>query len=172
MIYIFKIIRHLVDRETVKFIYLALCQSILSYCIPIWGGAGSTLMLSLERAQRTILKIMTHKRIRYPTNQLYSECGVLTVRQLFILRCVLRKHASLPLDINILDHRRASSHVCPTVRCRAVFAKRQYTALSSKLYNQIHTISHIYTLNKFEVKNKITRYLLNMSYIDTEGLLK
>lgn len=172
LIYIFKIIRHLAEPETVMTVYLALCQSILSYCIPIWGGAGSAVMLNLERAQRAILKIMTHKHIRHSTHQLYAECEVLTVRQLFVLRSILRKHASLPLDELVLTRRRSHSKTCPIVTCRTTFARRQHKALSVQLYNKMNNKLSIYTLNKYEVKNKCIGYLKKMSYSETEDLLR
>lgn len=40
-------------------VYYALCQSIFTYCISIWGAAPKTLILPQERAQRAVLKITT-----------------------------------------------------------------------------------------------------------------
>lgn len=170
--YIFLTIRHLAEPQLIKTVYVALCQSILAYCIPIWGGAGETVMLNLERAQRAILKIMTHRHIRYSTKLLYSECQVLTVRQLYILKCIIRKHAALPLDKNITSRRRTSVQVCRTKKCNTAFAKRQYDALSSKLYNKLHRTVSIYTLSRYEVIKRVTAYLLKLSYSETENLLK
>jgi hypothetical protein len=39
---------------------------------------------------------MLSKPIRFPTSELYTAAKVVTVRQLFILKVVLRKHLDLP----------------------------------------------------------------------------
>lgn len=50
LVYIFKNLQHVADESVIKMTYLALCQSILSYCI-----SGKTHMLNLERVQRFVL---------------------------------------------------------------------------------------------------------------------
>jgi hypothetical protein len=52
LIYIFKTLRTIADSKLIKQIYLALCQSIIQYCITSWGGALKTNIMPLERAQR------------------------------------------------------------------------------------------------------------------------
>jgi hypothetical protein len=171
LIFVFKNLRRSADRDTLFLVYDGLCQSIISYCISAWGGASKTALLRLERAQRAILKVMVGKPRRYPTNMLYTECNVLTVRQLFILRMLLRKHSFLSLD-PALSGRRHGSLICAQVRCRTSWAQNQYTALSSKLYNKIHNIRPIYSLTKFNLKRTVQDLLLSLNYYETENLLK
>jgi hypothetical protein len=71
----------------------------------VWGGANKSLMLKLERAQRAVLKVMTRKKRTYPTAKLYADCEVLTVRQLAILRMVLRRHSTLTYDHQTANRR-------------------------------------------------------------------
>lgn len=60
--WIFKI--HVAHKNVLK-IYTSLAQSIISYCIPVWGGATKTKILELERAQRSLIKVMYFKPYRY-----------------------------------------------------------------------------------------------------------
>lgn len=85
LIYAFKHLRNIADYTLIRQVYLALCQSTLTYCITSWGGAAKTILLPLERAQRSILKVATLRPYTFPTHELYTSCNVLTVRQLFIL---------------------------------------------------------------------------------------
>ena len=70
LIHIFKSLRDSANPDTLKMIFLALCQSVIGYCITVWGGAAKINFLRLERAQRAILKVMSRKSFRYPTTQL------------------------------------------------------------------------------------------------------
>lgn len=46
---------------------------MLSYYIVIWGGTGKTKMMRLERAQRSILKVMLHEPSLFPTAEFYKS---------------------------------------------------------------------------------------------------
>lgn len=72
LIYILKELKHSTNYETLRTIYQSLCVSVISYCIPAWGGTCKTILTQAERAQRVTLKVMHFKRIDYPTAQLYS----------------------------------------------------------------------------------------------------
>lgn len=56
--WVFKKLRHVTSQELLKHVYIALAQSVMSYCISIWGGATKTKFLDAERAQRCLLKTM------------------------------------------------------------------------------------------------------------------
>lgn len=166
LIYIFKSLRHSAQFEILKMTYLALCQSVINYSICVWGGADKSAFLKLERAQRAVLKVMLKKSYRYPTTQLYDDCKVLTVRQLFVLRSILRKHKSVPPPGK--DKRR---HILISMPHRTSFAQHQYYVLSPYLYAQIDKLLKIVHLNSYEIKEKLTDWLLTQDYCKTEDLL-
>lgn len=171
LIFIFKKLRNSADLNILNTVYTALCASILTYCIPVWGGAFKTSFINLERAQRVVLKIMHKKPFRYPTSQLYAEAGVLTVRQMYILRTTLCQHASLPSTAYSRPTRKSKPKVCPTTFCRTSFARRQMASVSCRIYNKINTILQIHELNKFDCKNKLRTWLTTLEYGETEELL-
>lgn len=169
--YIFKKLRYSLDFNTLKMVYCALCQSILTYCVTVWGGAAKTLLLPLERAQRAVLKTMTFKPFRYPTIQLLNDCKTLSVRQLFILGTVLRMHSSLEYDESMATKRRTHK-VCQTQRYNCSLASRNYKVIGCHLYNLINKSCNIYTLITFKCKRTVSNWLLNKTYDETENLLK
>lgn len=171
LIYIFKRLRVSAEYETLKSVYYALCQSVISYCITAWGGAPKLHLLKLERAQRAVLKVMTFKPFRYPTDELYRDCQVLTVRQLFVLHTILRKHASLQYDANVLSRRRFYS-VCPTPRVKTAFAKRHFLVLGSHLYNKANKHCKIFSLCRQLCKIEVSKWLQTKTYDATENLIK
>lgn len=171
LIFVFKNLRSVADFSCLKTVYFALAQSVLSYCISAWGGAIKTQMLRVERAQRAVLKVMTSKPRRFPTGLLYSLTEVLTVRQLFVLATVLRRHSHLPFYSNLSSLKRRSDLVCRIEPRRTAVAGRHFHYLSSSLYNRVNKILNIYPLPKHKCKNKCMSWLLSLSYEETEHLL-
>lgn len=171
LIYIFKNLRHVADAKVIKSVYFALCQSVLTYCITAWGGSHKTSMIKVERAQRAILKTAYSLPFLYPTDKLYEKCKVLTVRQLFILHTVLRKHSSQTYNPNLNTHKRIKAKVCTTKLCRYGLSHRHHIFLGSYLYNKINSILNVYPMTKLKCKQTLTSYLLTCNYDDTEELL-
>lgn len=166
LIHVFKALRNSAGSEVLKMTYLALCQSIISYCIPAWGGTTKTLLLKLERAQRAVIKVMLHKPFRYPTKQLYSDCKLLTVRQLFILNSILRRHRSI--SPSRPNKRRNNPKSIPH---RTSFAKHQFYVLGTYIYSKLNNMHNLSQLNRHELKLKLSIWLLTLNYQDTEEIL-
>lgn len=169
LIYVFKTLRHVADTQLLKVVYYSLAQSILSYCIGVWGGAKKSHLILLERAQRALLKVMTFKSFRYPTTKLYTLCDVLTIRQLFILDTILNQHSNMIYDPSLNTTRRMD-RVCKTPTYRTSFIKKYNCFLGPFLYNKINKTLGIYLLSKHDCKMKLTVWLKTQNYEDTEKL--
>lgn len=168
LIHIFRTLRQSADTETLNTVYSALCTSVLTYCVPAWGGAAKTHFLKVERAQRAVLKVLHHKIFRFPTKDLYKLAKVLTVRQLFIIRSILRRHEQVRQpDPTKRNHYR----ICPPIPHKTKFSSRQFQITSSFLYNKINKVLNIIRLSRFEIKKKVSQWLQKLNYDDTEYLL-
>lgn len=171
LIYIFKNVRNIADFKLIRQVYLALCQSIITYCITSWSGAAKSILLHLERAQRAVLKVATFRPFRFPTHQLYMACKVLTVRQLFVMYVVLLQHTEL--DFNpIPSNRRRKDLVCINAQTKHAFAKRFYIFLGPHLYNQLNRLLNIYSLTYNRCNVLVHEYLGKLNCTDTEKLLE
>ncbi|KAG7310240.1 hypothetical protein JYU34_004798 [Plutella xylostella] len=171
LIAIFKNLRYVAEGKLLKTIYFALCQSLLQYCIGSWGGAAKTTMLVLERAQRAVLKTATGRPFRYPTEELFKNCQVLTVRQLFIKQIIMNKHKTSTFDGESYLSQRRKDKIFPTISCNTEFAYRFPFYLDSVLYNRISKFIEIYPLSLQECKIKLTSWLQTLNYNKTEELL-
>ncbi|KAG7310313.1 hypothetical protein JYU34_003072 [Plutella xylostella] len=172
LIFIFKKLRHILDPILLKRIYIALVQSVLTYCITSWGGAPKTSLLSLERAQRAILKVSNFRQILYPTEKLYQDCQVLTVRQLFLYQITLKQHA---LIFNSLDPNktlRRLDKVCKTFTFKHSFMRHYFCYVGPDIYNKLNKLNKLHLLNKHECKAVIFKFLQKLNYVETENLLK
>lgn len=171
LMFVFKQLRSIADTKLVKQVYFALCQSILQYCITSWGGASKTIILSLERAQRAVLKVANSLPFLFPTNELFRSCEVLTVRQIYILHIVLKQHATLTYNADIINKRRNDIVCSSTTTSIYAFSNKFFTFLGPLLYNRLNRILNIYNLNSFLCKNNVSKYLQGLSYDQTEELL-
>lgn len=113
----------------------------------------------------------TFKPFRYPTSQLYDNCKVLTVRQLFVLQTITRKHVTLEYDAKEME-KRLWHMVCRTQSFGSSLAARHYHVISGHLYNLINKHCKIYPLSRFKCKGKVSQWLMTKSYAETEDLLK
>lgn len=171
LIYVFKNLRYSAKGKLLKEVYLALCQSLLTYCISSWGGAHKTTILNLEIAQRAILKVSTFRPFRFPTAELLAECDVLSVRQLFILLTVTKKHSLTPYNPALQTSKRRADIVCSTELYRTAHSHRFFCFLGSYLYNKLNLTLGIHHMNKINCKKTIQKWLKGKTYNDTEHLL-
>lgn len=172
LIYVFKKLRYVADFGLLRKIYYALAESVLRYCVGAWGGACKTHVLALERAQRSLLKVMSFSPFRLPTTTLYEECKVLSVRQLFVLQSVMKQHKVTPYNKDSYNEKRTRTNVCSFVKCRTAWARRQLLFMPSYLYNKTNKTLNIYPLPACEAKLKIKNWILTLDYDETEALLQ
>lgn len=179
--WIFKTLRHIVPtkiescktrpRNLLNEIYVALAQSVLLYCIPIWGGTAKTKLMNLERAQRALIKIMYFKNKRFSTTSLYQISNLLSVRKLYITQTVLKKHKTLPYNDEVKSKRRKDL-VLHVPQSKTRFACKQFNKRSSQLYNKINKHVYIYNKSYHDCKKSIIDWIKPLTYEETEALLE
>ena len=103
---IFYQIRDKISKEILLQMYYAFVYSRLSYGSEVYGMASAKTLHPLQIMQNRILKIMTHKPIRFSTNTLYSDLQLLKVFDIHQLRMysVLYRYSvgKLPLIFNTI----------------------------------------------------------------------
>lgn len=171
LIYLFKNLRLSAGLGLLRMIYVTLCESVISYCVTVWGGAGKVNMMILERAQRSVLKVMLNKPIRYPTASVYKESEVLSVRGLFLLRVMVHVHKgviSSPHYGCSLEKRR---YGLPLPTINSTFARKFPKFLHPYIYNKINSLCCIKSCSISELRHKVRRYLETLSYSEMENIL-
>lgn len=171
LIFIFRNMRHIANHQVIKMVYYALCQSLVEYCITSWGGAAKSLLIEVERAQRAILKVGRGHPFRYPTDALYREWDVLSVRKLFLLHIALKKHSQLRYNPELMTEKRRKGKVCQVKKFRTSLAQRFYCFLGDYIYNKINCVLTVYPLHKTICKRSVSKYLKSLSYKEVEDLL-
>lgn len=179
--WIFKTLRHVLPRSipssgkpggnVLTQIYISLAQSILLYCIPVWGGAAKSKFIQLERAQRALLKIMHFKKRRYSTENLYKLSDVLSVRKLYITQTTLKKHKTLPYNSDIHSKRR-KHNIVQIPKTKTNFGSMQFSKRSAQLYNKINKEIFVYAKSYHLCKKLLIDWIKPLSYQNTEALLQ
>lgn len=171
LIFVMKKLRDCTPPDIMRQVYLALCQSIIQYCVSVWGSAGKTSLITLERAQRALIKVALRKPFRYPTNTLYKEFKVLQVRQLYILNATVKAHKAL---LNLSDYDNIISRRAfrlPLPRASSLLTRRSPAFAHPKTYNKVCKLCEIKDCTAALCKKTVKDWLLQLSYEETEDLL-
>ncbi|KAL0810096.1 hypothetical protein ABMA28_010904 [Loxostege sticticalis] len=161
-------LRDAADGKTLKTVYLALCQSIINYCILAWGGAAQSSLINLERAQRGVLKVALFKPLLYPTAALYEEAEVLSVRKLFVVRVVAHTHKKTLAMDGYEELLKKRVFKIPSVATKTSFSHRCGPFLFPYIYNKMVNLGDLKQCSVSEVKRLVTNMLLKWSYDKTE----
>ena len=82
LFHIFYNIRDYVSTNEIQAIYYTLVYSRIKYGINIYGQAGSTKIQKIQTLQSQLLKVLSAKNSRYPTEKLHKELNLLLVKDL------------------------------------------------------------------------------------------
>ena len=80
--HIFYNIRDYLTKKEIQSIYYALVYSRIIYGINVYGQAGPTKMEKIQVLQNKLLKVLSEKKYRYPTEKLHKEFELLLVEDL------------------------------------------------------------------------------------------
>lgn len=177
LLHIFKKLRNATKGNLLKIVYFSLCQSILTYGIVVWGSAAKTILLKLERAQRSALKVIFNKKFRYPTFDLYSLNRLLTVRQLYTQKVTLRFHKQA-LGCMLPSQTAKCLRTIPSrerpwmiPRTKTAFSRRFYYHMGPFVYTKTNNELQILTKSTYQTKKSLFRWLIAKTYMDTETFL-
>jgi hypothetical protein len=170
LIYIFKNLRQVADRKLLLQVYTALCESVICYCLNSWGGAARTYMIVAERAQRAVLKVLLKLPFMYATTELYAISNTLSVRKLYVLKCLCRFHKHIIPILPVTNKRRS---LCTAPFVKSKFAQRHFDSMAPRIYNVLSgKIINLKKLTNYQFKATVKDFLSKLNYDDMENLLK
>ena len=75
--HIFYNIRHLLSKDNIKTKYYALIYSGIKYGISVYGQASNIKLNKVQKLQNQLLKVLSGKKFRFPTDELHDELNCL-----------------------------------------------------------------------------------------------
>ena len=82
LFHIFYYIRDYISKKEIQTIYYSLIYSRIKYGINIFGNAGSAKIKKIQTLQNQLLKVLSEKNYRYPTEKLHKELEFLLVEDI------------------------------------------------------------------------------------------
>lgn len=131
LMYKFYQLRDILNKKNLLIIYNALIESILRYCITVWGGSYKNALKNLQVIQNSIIKIILKKNYRYSTDLLYTETGLFNVRLLYI-------YQALQWMTNIIDSNQENVLLSFPYNTRSVSNQNIETPAMHKSHTQRH----------------------------------
>lgn len=171
MVHIFKRLGTVADPKTLRTVYLALCQSLINYCIVCWGSAAEFRMMKIERAQRALLKVAYKKPYRYPSDKLYDDTKFLPVRQLYILAATLRFHKTALFELVRTKRNTNRRNAWALPKTRTAHAQNTFAFKGPFLYQYLDNKLQIAETTRFVCKKKVTLWLSSQNHEDTQKII-
>lgn len=178
-IFAFRQLSQILVESELKIAYYAYVQSLLSFGIIAFGGAYKTILQPLFVIQKSILKVAFKKYQRYPTDNLFSEIGVLTVRQLFVKVILVHiyKYSDVLFERTAHSHNtRFSTNVGIVVpQSNKTFSRTNSYYVSQIIYrNMCQKYKNISLLNLQSIssfKKRVVEWLVSLGSEETEAVI-
>lgn len=170
LIYIFLSLRNILNRQLMKSVYFALCQSVLSYGIAAWGGTYKTILVPLKNTLKLLIRIILKKPPLFPSKELFKEFTVLQLEQLYT-RTILSFYHRHPEIQNPIEHsyrtRSQDDQSVKIPKMSKTFGQKHMVFLAPKLFNLLPPeLKAINTYQNKTFKSKLTDWLLKDENLD------
>lgn len=155
-IYLLRLLSSSVSQKTQRIAYFALCHSIMSYAIIVWGSAAS--WHRVFGLQRRAVRILDKRGYRDDCRDSFKRNGILTFPCMFILECLVYVRNNLPrfqCHGDLHEHDTRNCHKLRPGFFRLTRTQKSTSCLALKFYNVLPDNLKLLPPNVFkaEVKN-------------------
>lgn len=163
-------IRNIAREEIKRTLYYGLVKSNLRYGIIVWGSAYDNAIRPLEIIQKTLIKILYTKDRYYPSDQLFKETKLMTIRQIYCFESLnfIHLHSSCFETITANYNTRVQTNKqFKLPKPNKSHYKRTIFYLGLKMYNELpHELKNNQSLNKYKLQLK-RHILINSGVYNT-----
>lgn len=120
--------------------YNSFVNSLLSYCIEVWGNAPAKYTNPIFINQKKLLRMIYKKDTFYPSKNLFIKSSTLSIYKLYEYRILIRAYSSHHAYISNSSpyyHTRQSHINLPIPRSHSAAGHRTTTYQESLLWNQL-----------------------------------
>ena len=163
-------IKFILPLRTRKIVSEGMFNSVLMYCLPLFGGCDVQEIKDLQILQNKAARIVTHSPFRANRERMYNELGWLTVRQLVIYHTLLTvyrvRQSKEPeyLSSVLCNDSRLGKIIIPNIKLSLTqksFTTRgacNWNTLPSRIRNQ-ETLSSFKQEVKEWIRREVSRFL-------------
>ena len=134
-------------KVNLKIMYYAFAQSNLLYAILGWGGITKSNLKPLETVQKSILKTILKCSRNYPSEKVFSESMVCSIRNIFLKTLMLHTFNQNNYYTSVYPTRLTTSRFMNVPTMLTSLGQRQGAYLGPKIFNMLP--SHILNINDY-----------------------
>ena len=168
---VFYSIRDYLNIDQCRAIYYSLVYSKITYALAVYGLTSKENLLSIQRLQNKLLKVLIKKPYLYPTNDLHNDLKILKVEDLVDLEIltfvfnfknkrlpdIFNNHFKFRNEHQQIQTRNIENHIVTPIT-RTNYGERTVRVKGSLLWNQLPTNLHTLSNTKnFRVKWRLTK---------------
>lgn len=175
IIFPFYQLSQILNLNEFKMVYCAFVQSVLNYGIVAYGGTYKTILEPLSVVQKTLIKVGLQKNKRYPTELLFKETSILTLRQLYVKTLLTYTFLHKELVLTPISHsyqtRNAQNIGIQMPRVTKSCNNTNSFFIANFLYRNIPAEIRDAEMSISSFKRLITAWLINLGSDNVEALL-
>ena len=150
-------LRYVVPYNSIKIITQGIFNSIMVYCLPLYGGCDRADLESLQVLQNKAAQIVTKSPLRSERKPMYDRLDWLSVNQLVVYHTLLqifkiRKSQQPEYLFEILGKDNRNGHIMIT-NTELSLAKKSFTFRGPELWNNFPRTSEI--AKRLEISKKL-----------------
>ena len=161
--FIFSFLSKCLPLSVIKSVFHAFIYSVLTYCLPVWGGAYEGSFREVEVATKSVLRLIFKTGYLSPSKPLFSQLDILPPRLTYVVELLKYFHKHHLPNIHPLQGITRSNSILmiPVPYPRCDFFKRQFSFLAPRLYIELPPhIKLSCSFNKF--KNSLIVHFKNL----------
>lgn len=158
LMYYFRNVRNILNKNDLYKVYYALCQSRIEYGIIGWGSASNIHMKQLVKTQKVIIKIILKVPIRTPSKEIFKKFNVFSIIKLYSKNALLKfkeKYEYLA-EQHTYTTRTKSLNLLNIPKLNTSFGQKNHYFHAIKLYNALPIeIKNTVDMEKFKKDIKL-----------------
>ena len=150
-------LRNIVPYHLRKTITEGMFTSVMSYCLPVFGGCDKEELQTLQVMQNKAARLVSHFPLRAPRKEIYATLGWLSVNQLVFYHSMIStfriRQSGEPEYLSNLQARDGRTGRIIISNTTLTLAKRSYSYRASAQWNSIpDNIRNIRRVSQFKVQ--------------------
>lgn len=168
--FIFYKLSKILDTKQLMIIYYAFFWSLAVYGIVAWGGAYENASKPLTIIQKSIIRIIFGKDRRYPTEDLFRENNLITIKKYYLEKALLSNFSYLRnIYMELVNIKRVP--IVKPPRVNKEISRRSYTYVAYGVFNEMNSDMKISLMTSNKDKKMLRQWLIYMTDEDLKKLL-
>lgn len=169
VVYLIGRLKHCVTTNSVRMAYFAFFQSIIKYCLLLWGNSAR--IDEILKLQKKVVRIISNAKFLDHCKPLFIKLKIKTIINLYIFELAtysLKKMHYITLNKDIHSHNTRNKAKMSFQYCRLEKSLKSHTVISKKVYNKLLECICKYCDNQTLFLKKLDTWLVQNPFYSVE----